>query len=119
MLSPDDELLVRLTAPPDIRDGIESLAYWRGRRTRLPWYRRGARREASRMVAVWEQRVRAALVRQRRVPLPTRMEAARLIATGHLQRWLRRAWVSLAAATMLALALAPALLVLELLLKVL
>src|SRR6185503_12727718 len=46
----DDELLARLQAPPDLCDGVESLAYWRTRLGRLPWYRRRARREASRMI---------------------------------------------------------------------
>jgi hypothetical protein len=44
--STDDQLLVRLLAPPDLDDGVQSLDYWRGRSRRLPWYRWGARREA-------------------------------------------------------------------------
>src|SRR5204863_7656809 len=43
LLSPDDELLARLQAPPDLRDGVEALAYWRGRRPPLPWDRRRAK----------------------------------------------------------------------------
>ena len=36
MLYRDDELLARLQAPPDLSDGLDSLAYWQGRRERLP-----------------------------------------------------------------------------------
>ena len=74
MLSCDDELLARLQAPPDLSDGLDSLAYWRGRRERLPWYRRRAKREAARMVFVWERRVRAAMLRQRGAPLASRFQ---------------------------------------------
>jgi hypothetical protein len=116
---PDDELLARLHAPPDLRDGVESLVYWRDRRERLPWYRRRARREAARMILVWERRVRAALLQQREVPLAARLRGARLVASGPLQRWARRGGFALAATTLALVALAPALLALELLLKAL
>ena len=43
-------------------DGIEALAYWRGRRARLAWHRRRARAEADAMVANWERRVRYAIL---------------------------------------------------------
>jgi hypothetical protein len=35
----DEQLLVRLRAPPDLDDGVQSLDYWRRRSRRLPWYR--------------------------------------------------------------------------------
>ena len=113
MLSRDDDLLARLQAPPDLSDGLDSLAYWRGRRERLPWYRRRAKREAARMVFVWERRVRAAMLRQRGAPLTSRLLAARLLASGPLRRCARRAGFAAAAAatTLLVLAMAPALLV--------
>lgn len=119
MLSRDDELLARLQAPPDLSDGLDSLAYWRGRRERLPWHRRRARREAARMVVVWERRVRAAMLRQRGVPLASRFLAVRLLASGPLRRSARRAGfaVALAATTLLVLAVATALLVVGVLLK--
>ena len=66
--SDDDQLVRRLLAPPDLEDGVQSLGYWWGRSRRLPWYRLKARREAARMTARWEQRVRAALIAQRGVP---------------------------------------------------
>jgi hypothetical protein len=94
----DEELLARLHAPPDLREGSECLAYWRQRRRRLPWYRVAARREASRMIVTWEQRVRAALVYQRGVPMGARLEGAKLVAGVHLRRWARRAGATLAIA---------------------
>jgi hypothetical protein len=110
LLSRDDELLARLEAPPDLSDGLDSLAYWRGRRERLPWYRRRAKREAARMVFVWERRVRAAMLRQRGAPLASRFVAVRLLASGPLRRFAR--WAGFAVATtLLVLAMAPALLV--------
>ena len=117
MLSRDDELLARLQAPPDLSDGLDSLAYWRGRRERLPWYRRRAKREAARMVFVWERRVRGAILRQRGVPLASRFLAVRLLAGGPLRRSARRAGLAVAATTLLVLAIAPALLVVSILLK--
>jgi hypothetical protein len=117
LLSRDDELLARLQAPPDLSDGLDSLAYWRGRRERLPWYRRRAQREAARMVVVWERRVRAALLRQRGAPLASRFLAARLLASGPLRRSARRAGFVVAATTFLILAMAPGLLVVGVLIK--
>jgi hypothetical protein len=116
-LSADDELLARLQAPPDLDDGLESLLYWRGRRERLSWYRRRERQEAAQMTAVWERRVRAALLHQRAVPFAMRLEGARLIAAGVIGRW-RRSWVRLAVAMLVVLTLAPVL-VLDLVLKAL
>jgi hypothetical protein len=113
--SADDELLARLQAPPDLSDGIESLAYWRGRRVRLPWYRARARREASRMILVWERRLLAAVLAQRGTPLWARVRAARLVAAGPLRRWARRGGFVLAAAVLTLLA--PAMLVAELLVR--
>jgi hypothetical protein len=117
LLSRDDELLARLQAPPDLSDGLDSLAYWRGRRERLPWYRRRAKREAARMVFVWERRVRAAMLRQRGAPLASRLLAARVLASGPLRRSAKRAGFAVAATTLLVLAIAPALLVFSALFK--
>ena len=116
LLYRDDELLARLQAPPDLSDGLDSLAYWRGRRERLPWYRRRAKREAARMVVVWERRVRAAMLRQRAAPLTSRFLAARLLVSGPLRRCARRVGFAVAATTILVFAVAPALLVLSVLL---
>ena len=111
----DDELLERLQAPPDLCDGVESLAYWRTRLTRLPWYRRRARREAARMTMVWERRVLAALLAERGAPLRARVGAARLAVAGPLRRWARRAAYVLGAATLVVLT--AGLLTLELLIR--
>jgi hypothetical protein len=118
-LSRDDELLAQLQAPPDLCDGVESLAYWRGRRSRLPWYRRRAKREAARMILVWERRVGAALLQQRGAPLGARFEAARLVAGGQLRRWAVRGGFGVAATAVVLLVLTPALLVTEILVKLL
>jgi len=69
------------------------------------------------MTAVWERRVRAALLHQRAVPFATRLEGVRLIATGVVMRW-RRSWVRLAVAALVVLTLAPVL-ALDLVLKAL
>jgi hypothetical protein len=99
----DDELLARLQAPPDLCDGVEALAYWRTRLGRLPWYRRRARREASRMILVWERRVLAAVLAERGAPLWTRVRAARLVAAGPLRRWARRGGFVVGTATLVVL----------------
>jgi hypothetical protein len=106
-LSADQQLLDRLQAPPDLSDGVQSLGYWRQRRRRLPFYRVRARREAARMTVRWEQRVRAALVTQRRTPIVIRLSAGRLVARTRLRRWARPAAVALAAIITVALAAAP------------
>lgn len=80
-------------------DALESLTYWRQRHARLPWYRRAARREASRMAARWERRVRAAVMRQTEVPLAERLDAAKLLARICAARWGRRAGVAFLAMT--------------------
>ena len=116
-LSADDELLARLQAPPDLSDGLDSLAYWRGRRERLPWYRHRAKREAARMVVVWERRVRTAMLRQRGAPLASRFQAVRLLASGPLRRIARRASFGVAATTVVIVGIAPALLVVSVLIK--
>jgi hypothetical protein len=108
-ISADDELLARLQAPPDLSDGVESLAYWRGRRSRLPWYRARARREASQMILVWERRVLAAVLAERGAPLWARVQAAQLVVAGPLRRWARRGGLVLA--TLMLTLLAPVLLV--------
>jgi hypothetical protein len=96
--STDEQLLGRLLAPPDLGDGLESLGYWSRRSLRLPWYRIHARREAVRMTVLWEQRVGAALVSNRRVPLDAGLRAGALIARTRLARWTRRARIAVLAA---------------------
>lgn len=103
----DEQLLARLHAPPDIRDGIESLAYWQQRRKRLSWYQLRARREASRMVARWEERVRGALVTQRGVAIETRVSAALMLGQIVLRRWGRRIGLAVTATVALAVMAAP------------
>lgn len=86
----DEQILRRLHAPPDLADGVESLAFWSRRSRRLPWYRLRARREAVRMTVRWEQRVGAALLAQHRLPFDARVSAGALVARTRLTRWGRR-----------------------------
>jgi hypothetical protein len=92
--STDEELLGRLLATPDLDDGVASLDYWRRRRQQLPWYRIRARREATRMMVRWEQRVGAAIMSQDRAPLEARLSAGALVARTRLARWTRRAGIA-------------------------
>jgi hypothetical protein len=89
--STDEQLLGRLLAPPNLHDGIESLDFWSRRSRRLPWYRIRARREAVQMTVLWEQRVGAALLSQRRASLEARVVAGALVARTRMTRWTRRA----------------------------
>lgn len=92
--STDDRLLSRLQAPPELSEGLRSLSYWHQRRQRLAWYRVGARREAARMILRWEDRVRAAMISQRGVPIASRTSAGLLLARTHMRRWSRRAAIA-------------------------
>jgi hypothetical protein len=116
LLSSDDELLARLHAPHELHEGVESLAFWRRRLRRLPWYRRGAKREAARMVSTWERRVGAALIRPGTATLHDRLGAARLVVSGPLRRWGRTlAGAALVLTTVVVLV--PTLLAIEILSK--
>ena len=90
----DEQLVGRLLAPPDLADGVESLAFWSRRSRGLAWYRIRARREAVRMTVRWEQRVGAALVSQQRASLEARVFAGALVARTRLARWTRRAGIA-------------------------
>ena len=105
----DEQLMGRLLAPPDLDDGVESLDYWRRRYQQLPWYRLRARREATRMMVRWEQRVGAAIVSQRREPLEARVSAGVLVARTRLSRWTRRAGIAVLAAVTTVIVLLAAL----------
>ncbi len=94
---PDEQLLRQLHAPPDLRDGVESLGYWQRRSRRLPWYRFRARQEAVRMTALWERRVGAAVFSQRHASFDTRLSAGALVARTRLERWGRRGAVAVLA----------------------
>lgn len=107
LVSTDDRLLSRLQAPPDLGQGIESLAYWYDRRQRLAWYRVSARREATRMILRWEQRVRGAMLSQRGVPVTVRTSAGLLLVRTRLRRWGRRASIALTAAVGVTVMAAP------------
>ena len=104
--STDEQLLGRLLAPPDLGDGVESLGFWSRRSRRLPWYRIQARREAVRMTVLWEQRVGAALVSNRRAPLEASIRAGALVARTRLARWTRRAGIAVLAAVMVVVVIA-------------
>ena len=107
--SNDDRLLARLNAPPDLSDGVQSLAYWRERRQRLSWHRILARREAARMTVRWEQRVGSALVSQRGAPIAIRVSAGLLVARTRLRRWSGRVLIVMTGLVIVTLMAAPVL----------
>ena len=116
-LSPDDRLIARLLAPPDLRDGMESLTYWHQRRQRLSWYRFRARREAVRMSAHWERRVRSAMLSPRGASVGARAAAGVMLTSIRLRRWSRRTAVVLTVAFGISLLVAPLVGVLLLLIR--
>jgi hypothetical protein len=85
----------RLACEP--RDAIDALEYWRGRRERLGWTRRTARREADWMIESWERRLRHAVLLDPSLPLAQRIEGGLLVVRtrGAIagRRWRRRAYV--------------------------
>lgn len=99
--------MARLQAPPDLGQGVEALAYWAERRRRLSWYRIGARREATRMVTTWEQRVRRAAVSQHGVSANLRLSAGLLLGRNLLRRWRRRVLIAASLLIAAAVAVAP------------
>ena len=105
--SADDRLLARLQAPPDLNEGIRSLAYWHERRQRLSWYRVRARREAMRMIVRWERRVHDAMFSQPGVPITVRASAGLLVAGIRIRRWSRRVLVAVTVAFGVSLVAAP------------
>jgi hypothetical protein len=94
---PDDVLLRRLNAAPELDDGVEALDYWHRRGRRLPWYRFRARREAIEMTRLWERRVRAAALSASQASLEARLTAGTLVARTRVGRWMRRATFALVA----------------------
>lgn len=84
-------LFSQVPDPTDLSDGVESLSYWRSRRRALPWWEVRARREATRSVIAWEQRLGRALMTPNSAPLATRLAAGAVVAQTRLGRWARRA----------------------------
>ena len=60
----DDDAVIREMLATDLEQSLDALRYWIGRRGRLPFYRRGARREADMMIAAWQARTLAAIPRR-------------------------------------------------------
>jgi hypothetical protein len=107
LASTDDRLLAELKAPPDLNEGLRSLAYWHERRQRLSWYRVPARREAVRMITRWERRVQEAMFSQPGVPITARAAAGLLVTRTRLRRWSRRAVFVITAVFALSVLTAP------------
>jgi hypothetical protein len=105
--TPDDRLLGRLQAPPELSEGIRSLSYWHERRRRLSWYRIRARREAMGMIVRWEQRVQDAMFSQPGAPIAVRATAGLLVARTRLWRWSRRTVLAMTALLAVSLLTAP------------
>ena len=57
---PDLLLIAAMREPPALEQARSSLEFWQRRRSRLPVYRVGARREANAMIGRWEARVHEA-----------------------------------------------------------
>jgi hypothetical protein len=81
----------------DFDDAVDALEYWRGRRARLAWHRRAARREADGMVDAWERRIRYATLTDPTLPWGRRLEAGVLVlrTRGAIigRRWRTRAYL--------------------------
>ena len=54
---PDLLLIAAMREPPALEEARSSLDFWQRRRSRLPIYRVGARREANLMIGRWQARV--------------------------------------------------------------
>ena len=54
---PDLLLIAAMREPPALEQARSSLEFWRRRRSTLPIYRVGARREANLMIGRWQARV--------------------------------------------------------------
>jgi len=82
----------------DFDDAVDALEYWRGRRARLAWHRRAARREADAMVDAWERRIRYATLTDPAIPFAQRLEAGVLVlrTRGAIvgRRWRTRAYMA-------------------------
>lgn len=93
MRTAEDILVATDRTPADFAERVEALDYWHRRQRDLPWYRRGARREATRMAEAWEGRVAEAAAFARDVHPLDRGLAGLLVARSWGRRSLRRlAW---------------------------
>lgn len=93
MGSSEDDRVLREMLTPNLDEALEALGYWIQRRTRLPFHRRAARREAERMIELWQARAISgvrhspvALILSRR----TATGVARLAVAYHARRILAR-----------------------------
>src|SRR5215211_5663340 len=57
LLRPGFDLETEAPCGTSVAEAREALAFWRGRLTRLPWYRRAARAEAREMAVRWQRRM--------------------------------------------------------------
>jgi hypothetical protein len=89
----EDDRVLREMLTPNLDEALEALGYWIERRTRLPFHRRAARREAERMIAFWQARAVCG-ARRSPVALLLRRRAvagmARLAVAYHARRILAR-----------------------------
>jgi hypothetical protein len=90
----DDDRVLREMLAPNLDEALEALGYWIERRTRLPFHRRAARREAERMIRFWQARTIASARRSPLALILSRRTAAgvtRLAVEYHARRILARA----------------------------
>jgi hypothetical protein len=52
----EDDRLIREMLAPEVETSLDALGYWLRRYDQLPFYRRGARAEARRMIDYWQGR---------------------------------------------------------------
>jgi hypothetical protein len=93
MSARDDDRILREMLSPNLDEALDALAYWLERRTRLPLYRRAARREAERMIGFWQARAIADAPRSPLALLGRRRDVVRvtrLTAEYHARRVLGR-----------------------------
>ncbi len=104
----EDDQLIREMLAPEVETSLDALAYWLRRYEQLPFYRRGARAEARRMIDYWQSR---AVSDATRSPIRALLNARAAVAvSGQLiahrtQFVVRRSAVTLGAFSALVIAL--------------
>ncbi len=89
----DDDRVIREMLAPNLEDALYALGFWLRRHTKLPFYRRAARREAERSIAFWRERAIADASRSPAAlfwSAPTAVRVMRLTVTYHARRFLAR-----------------------------
>jgi hypothetical protein len=89
----EDDRVIREMLAPNLDDALDALGFWLRRHSRLPFYRRAARREAERSIAFWRDRAIADASRSPGALLCSGravVRVMRLTVTYHARRFLAR-----------------------------